>query len=52
LGELGIDGKVILKFIFKKLCMRLWTAFTRIRTEFTADCCGYLVPIKYKEFLD
>jgi hypothetical protein len=36
LQDLGVDGKMILKWILQELVMRMWTGFARLRIETNA----------------
>jgi len=55
-GDLGVDGMVILRWIFRKLVVGAWTRWTwhRIRTDGGTCECGNepWVSTKYGEFLD
>jgi hypothetical protein len=49
LENLGIDGRMILKFLFKKWDGEAWTGLTWLRIGKVAGACEC---IKYREFLD
>ena len=49
LENLGIDGRMTLKFIFKKWDGEAWTGLTWLRIGKVAGACEC---IKYREFLD
>jgi hypothetical protein len=55
LEHLGVDGRMILKLIFKS-GMGIWTGLTRLRIRTVAGFCGYSnqlsVSIKCGDFLD
>jgi hypothetical protein len=34
LGHLGVDGMIVLKYILKKYCVKLWTRFICLRIGF------------------
>jgi hypothetical protein len=56
LGDLGVDGKIILKRILGKQDVRMWTAFIWLKMDPLAGCWEYgnkySSYIKRGEFLD
>jgi hypothetical protein len=55
LEDLSIDGRIILKWIFRKWDRGAWTDLSEDRHRWTATCeCGYDLSgsIKCGEFLD
>jgi hypothetical protein len=55
LEDLGVDGRIILKWIFMKLDRRVWTGFIWLRIMTVPGFCGcgdeHSCSIKFKEFL-
>ena len=41
LEDLGVDGRIVLKCIFKKQDGRAWNAFIWMRTGTVAGCCEH-----------
>jgi hypothetical protein len=52
LEDAGIDGRIILKLILRKLYKRVWTGFNWHRIGTRGRLCDHLSSIKRREFLD
>jgi hypothetical protein len=56
LGEIGVDGRIILRLVLRKWYVGVWTGLIWLRIGTLADCCECgNVPsgsIKCGEFLD
>jgi len=55
LEDLGVDGRIILKWIFRTWDGGVWTALIWLRTGQVAGCCKHTNEpsgsIKFREFL-
>jgi hypothetical protein len=40
-GDLGVDGRILLKRILKKLGMKMWIGFVRLRMSSIGGFCAY-----------